>query len=161
MGTTAIHPQRHAIGSACLGLLCFALLSACSTRPARDTPTATAPADTPAAATTVTYRGILPCPDCDGLDVELVLDHQEKIYRVTETRLAENGTPDTAQRSVGQWRRVTGNDTDPDAVIYQLDFDRPGSTRNFLRLDDDRIKLLDEFKREFWSPFNLLLDIDR
>lgn len=162
MATVVTHHTGQPPAWLLLALPALMLLSACSSRSTDDTATtdpSTAPAQT-APATQVTYRGVLPCPDCEGLDVELMLDYREKIYRATETRLTPNGEADTPQRSVGQWRRVTGNEADPAATIYQLDFDRPASTRNFLRLDAQRIKLLDEFKREFWSPFNLVLETD-
>ncbi|MBA3979518.1 MAG: hypothetical protein C0462_02855 [Alcanivorax sp.] len=162
MVTTVTHRPGQPLAWLLLALPALMLLNGCSSRPADDAATidpAPAPAQT-APATQVTYRGVLPCPDCEGLNVELMLDYRENIYRATETRLTANGEADTPQRSVGQWRRVTGNEADPAATIYQLDFDRPATTRNFLRLDAQRIKLLDEFKREFWSPFNLLLEAD-
>lgn len=163
MATVVTHHTGQPPAWLLLALPALMLLSACSSRSTDDTATtdpSTAPAQTAPATQQVTYRGVLPCPDCEGLDVELMLDYREKIYRATETRLTPNGEADTPQRSVGQWRRVTGNEADPAATIYQLDFDRPASTRNFLRLDAQRIKLLDEFKREFWSPFNLVLETD-
>lgn len=145
-------------------LILLGLLSGCAGTPpaGSDTEASTPGTTTPATAppdphNQVTYQGTLPCPDCEGLQVTLVLDHDAYTYRTTERRLGEqsNAEPD---RSSGPWAVRYGTESDPDAVIYQLDHDRPGSTRNFLRLDAARIKLLDEFKREFWSPFNLILE---
>ncbi|MCH8543968.1 MAG: copper resistance protein NlpE [Alcanivorax sp.] len=142
-------------------LLLLAFLGGCAATPSPDT--ASDGSDSPAAAPTATpthhktYQGILPCPDCEGLQVTLILDNAAYTYRATERRLGAQDTSEPEQSS-GPWARRRGTEADPDAIIYQLDHDRPGSTRNFLRLDAARIKLLDEFKREFWSPFNLILE---
>ena len=142
-------------------LILIGLLSGCAGTPPADSTTDTASPDAapPARAphNQATYQGTLPCPDCEGLKVTLILDHDAYTYRTTEKRLGEHSDAEP-ERSSGPWAVRHGTETDPDAVIYQLDHDRPGSTRNFLRLDAARIKLLDEFKREFWSPFNLILE---
>ena len=153
--------RRNGTSNTCLLLL--ALLTGCASAPPADSPPerpgasdTAAPAVKPA--NEETYQGILPCPDCEGLKVTLTLDHDAQAYRTTEVRLDDQDARSVPHQTSGPWAKHRGTETDPDAVIYQLDPDRPGSTRHFLRLDATRIKLLDEFKREFWSPFNLILE---
>lgn len=133
-------------------LLGSLLLTACAARPP-------APLPAPPAPDPLAFTGVLHCPDCDGLRVLLLLDRDTYQYRTREERLGDTDAP--PQLNTGLWQLVHGTDENPDAVVYQLDYDRPASTRNFLRLDDDHIKLLDENGREFWSPYNLILERTR
>ncbi|WP_257667915.1 hypothetical protein [Parapedobacter tibetensis] len=43
----------------------------------------------------------------------------------------------------GKWMIVNGTETDPSAIIYQLDPDKPGESVSFLRLNENLIHLLD------------------
>jgi hypothetical protein len=43
----------------------------------------------------------------------------------------------------GRWAIVRGTKADPNAIVYQLDPDKPQSTVCFLRLDDHLLHLLD------------------
>lgn len=134
-------------------LLGSLLLTACAARPP-------APATEPvAAADRLAFSGVLHCPDCAGLRVHLLLDRDTYRYRTREERLGD--TSAAPRINTGLWQLVHGTEDNPDAVVYQLDYDRPASTRNFLRLDDEHIKLLDENGREFWSPYNLILERTR
>ena len=131
-------------------LLGSLLLTACTAQPTA--PPLPAPAPPPPLA----FTGVLHCPDCDGLRVHLLLDREAYQYRTREERLGDAGS--APHVNTGLWQLVQGTADNPEAVVYQLDYDRPESTRNFLRLDDAQIKLLDENGREFWSPYNLILE---
>lgn len=133
-------------------LLGSLLLTACAARP----PAAPAPAAPPEP---LAFAGVLHCPDCEGLRVHLLLDRDTYQYRTREERLGDDGA--APRINTGLWQLVHGTEDNPDAMVYQLDYDRPDSTRNFLRLDEDHIKLLDENGREFWSPYNLILERTR
>lgn len=43
----------------------------------------------------------------------------------------------------GKWIIVKGTSTNPDAIIYRLDPDKPQASVSFLRLNDDLLHLLD------------------
>jgi hypothetical protein len=49
------------------------------------------------------------------------------------------------------------NRADPDATIYQLNFDLSRDVRNFLRVSDDELRLLDGQQNEIESRVNLSL----
>lgn len=134
----------------CVLLLLVLLASAC----ARQAQLPATPERT-AAHQPLVFTGILHCPDCDGLRVHLRLDPAEYVYRTREERLGDEYA--TPRISTGLWQLVHGTEENPDAIVYQLDYDRPHGARNFLRLDDNHLKLLDDHGREFWSPYNLIL----
>jgi inhibitor of cysteine peptidase len=46
---------------------------------------------------------------------------------------------------------MRGSASDPDATIYQLDFGRPDTRQNFLRVGDSMLRLLDRDQREITS----------
>jgi uncharacterized lipoprotein NlpE involved in copper resistance len=108
------------------------------------------------------YTGTLPCADCRGIRTELSIYVKGSnrlaggTYRLKETHL---GTPDGNQtfESVGQWTLLRGNMADPNATIYQLNYDQPRDVRNFLRISDEEIRLLDRQQNEIHSQANLTL----
>ena len=103
------------------------------------------------------WQGILPGTDCDQVQITLTLDHAEHTYRLQETPLPDSECEEERDY-IGRWQVVRGNDNNPKATIYQLDFDRPETLRNFLLIDDDQLKLVDERGNEFWMPFNLVIE---
>lgn len=134
----------------CALLLMVLLTAACSRQALLPTTSEHAGALDP-----LVFTGVLHCPDCDGLRVHLRLDRAEYIYQTREERL---GDAHAAPRiATGLWQMVHGTEDNPDAIVYQLDYDHPAGARNFLRLDDQQLKLLDDNGREFWSPYNLIL----
>jgi predicted secreted protein len=77
-------------------------------------------------------------------------------YDSTETYLATREGDRTVQRT-GRWTILRGSATDRDATVYQLDFDRADVRRNFLRVGDAELRLLDRDEREITSTAPLSL----
>lgn len=91
------------------------------------------------------FTGTLRCSDCTGVAINLILGADWKgtyRYQMTETHVGEGGARRTVE-SQGMWQRVRGTAIDPDAVVYQLNPDRPEALRNFAVLDEWRIRQLD------------------
>jgi len=111
--------------------------------------------DSPSAALVGRFAGVLPCADCAGIRIVLRLyaeqpSGQPTRYESTEIYL---GTPDgdrTFART-GRWTILRGSAADPDATVYQLDYDRPGAERNFLRLGAAELRVLGRDQREITS----------
>jgi predicted secreted protein len=107
------------------------------------------------------YAGILPCADCAGLHTDLRLfsergSDQATHYEITETYIgARDG--DRAFENSGTWGVLRGTPADADATVYQLDIDKPGRARNFLRVGNDELRALDRQQNEIASPFPLVL----
>jgi predicted secreted protein len=131
-----------------------------------DAPSAPAASNaTPAAAqsdvTIRRYAGILPCADCAGLHTDLRLfsdpgSDQATRYEIAETYIgARDG--DRAFENSGRWGVLRGTPADADATVYQLDIDKPGRARNFLRVGDGELRALDRQQNEIASPFPLVL----
>lgn len=64
--------------------------------------------------------------------------------------------PGIKSESGGRWAIVRGTTTNPDAIFYQLNPDKPGMTMNFLKLSDNILHIVDENKKlmignEFFS----------
>ena len=94
--------------------------------------------------TVVKYAGTMPCADCMGIRTVLTLYSEPgpTRYELTETYV---GTKD-GDRSFptsGRWTILRGSATDVDATVYQVAFDRPDRTVNYLRDGDDQLILLD------------------
>jgi hypothetical protein len=94
------------------------------------------------------YEGTLPCPDCRGIETELVLwsrgryVHSESWYRITETHV---GRPETENIFVreGPWYFERGSGDHPDDAVYSLDMGRGGAL-NFVVDDERTLTLLRE-----------------
>jgi len=101
------------------------------------------------------FAGVLPCADCAGIRTDLRLYAEQPSglatrYEATEVYLATRDGDRTFERS-GRWTIMRGSTDDRDATIYQLDVDKPGSQRNFLRLGDTALRLLDYEQRDIPS----------
>jgi copper homeostasis protein (lipoprotein) len=108
------------------------------------------------------YTGTLPCADCSGILTELSLyarsrsQFNDATYKLTQTYLGTRDG-DRAVKTAGRWTVLRGNNADPNATIYQLNFDRPQEILNFLRVSDQELKLLDRQQEEIKSQANLML----
>lgn len=101
------------------------------------------------------FAGMLPCADCAGIRTELRLlaarqSGQPTRYEAKETYVATRDGDRTFERS-GRWTIMRGMPDDPDATIYQLDFDQPHATRNYLKVGDQELRLLDHEQRDIAS----------
>ena len=91
------------------------------------------------------FAGDLPCADCPGVRIELMLTRKgvgwaEGTYSLSETNL-ERGGPHV---TTGDWTTLRGDAADEDATVYELEPDHPDRARHFLRVGDDKaLKALD------------------
>ena len=97
------------------------------------------------------YDGVLPCANCGGIRTRLTLHVDRSTgkptrYTATETYLATKDGDRTFERE-GNWTVMRGSADDPDATVFQLDYDRPQTLRNFLRVGDRELWLLDRDQR--------------
>ena len=93
------------------------------------------------------YAGVLRCADCAAVLTRLRLFAEQPSalavrYELAETYLGSRDGDRTFDVD-GRWTVMRGTPADADATVYQLDFDRPGRARNFLRVGDDELRLLD------------------
>jgi copper homeostasis protein (lipoprotein) len=102
-----------------------------------------------------TFAGILPCADCAGILSELHLYAEQPSgrpthYELTETYLGERD----GNRSIGttgRWTFVRGSAKDRDATVVQIDLGLIDALKNFLRIGDDELRLLDRNRGEIFS----------
>lgn len=103
-----------------------------------------------------TFEGVLPCADCAGIRTLLWLFAEQPSGRPTQYELRQTylGTPDGDQvlDTNGRWMILRGSESNRDATVYQLDFDRPQTTRNFIKIENDELRLLDRNQNEIVSP---------
>ena len=105
-----------------------------------------------------TFVGNMPCADCPGITVKLIL-YAKGPNELTNTtyrmELIYQGKKVKPFVTNGKWTVLHGMPGNPAATIYQLNPDKPGQEQNFLRLSADAIKQLDRNKQEINSPYNL------
>ncbi len=86
------------------------------------------------------YTGILPCTDCAGIRTNLVLYADR--YELKETYIGTRDGDRTVEKTGGV--KVTrGSASDREATVYQLQGERSEPRRNFLRVGDNELRLLD------------------
>jgi len=99
-----------------------------------------------------TYAGVLPCADCSGILTELRLYTEQPSgrparYELTETYLGAHdggGSFSTTNR----WALLRGSAGDPDAIVIQLDLGRIDASKNFVRVGEDELRLIDRNLKE-------------
>lgn len=106
-----------------------------------------------------TYVGKLPCADCEGIEEELILTRKdvnssEGTYILKDTYLGKDAAP---IETTGKWTTDRGSASDPNAVVYVLNYDKPDEISYFLRVDENIVRMLDRNKAEIDSPFNQTL----
>lgn len=121
------------------------------------TPPDESPIDTAALADSSLGRfaGTLPCADCAGIRTELRLlvarqSGQPTRYEANETYVATRDGDRTFDRT-GRWTILRGTPDDPNATVYQLDFDQPQAVRSFLKVGNQELRLLDHEQRDILS----------
>jgi len=102
-----------------------------------------------------TFAGFLPCADCAGILSELHLYVEQPSgrparYELTETYLGSMDG-DRSIGTAGQWTTLRGSAKDADATVLQLDLGRIDAVKNFLRVGDDELRLIDRNRREILS----------
>ena len=89
------------------------------------------------------YVGVLACADCPGIRTELTLRRKaagwaEGAYKLTETYL-DRGPPEVTE---GEWTTLRGDAVNEDAVVYELDPDKPDRARHFEKVDEKSVRAL-------------------
>ena len=102
------------------------------------------------------YDGVLPCIGCDGVKTEITFYSDGFKYTMTERYLGASA-PDRVFESDGLWTTQTGHGSDPRAIVFVLDYDRPGHERHFLKMGDEELKLLDLDESKLRKTPNLIL----
>ena len=64
--------------------------------------------------------------------------------------------PGIKSEAEGRWAIVRGTKTNPDAIVYQLNPDKPGMELSFLKLSDNLLHIVDQNEKlmignEFFS----------
>src|SRR5450631_3224432 len=104
-----------------------------------------------------TFVGSMPCADCSGITVKLILyakgpgDLSKPTYRMELIYQGKSVKPFVTN---GNWAVLHGMPGSPAATIYQLNPDMPGHEQNFLRLSADALKELNRDKQAVDSPYN-------
>ena len=75
-------------------------------------------------------------------------------YSVKETRMYSE--PGTKSEAEGRWAIVRGTKTNPHAIFYQLNPDKPGMDLSFLKLNERLLHVVDQHEKlmignEFFS----------
>ena len=97
-----------------------------------------------------TYKGLLPCADCEGIQVELTLNNGGD-YVQKYTYLGTNSKPFI---SVGNWKLIKDKEENP---IYELDQAKVHSKTYFLRIDANKILQLDSNMKKIDTDLNFTL----
>jgi len=103
-----------------------------------------------------TFAGTLPCADCAGIRTTLTLYVEQPSgkparYELSETYL-QTRDGDRVFSKKGRWTLLRGTASDPDAIVYQLDYDQPKTARSFLKVGDHELRLLDRMQNEISTP---------
>jgi predicted secreted protein len=111
------------------------------------------------------YVGTVPCPDCDGIRMDLFLfmtpDGQPKNFELQETHL---GTADGVRKHTtkGDWKTIRGSAADPTATIYEFESDHTGPMSFLVLGNKHELRLLDRSRVELDTPLpHSLTRVDR
>ncbi|MDY7117720.1 copper resistance protein NlpE N-terminal domain-containing protein [Halomonas sp. SSL-5] len=108
------------------------------------------------------YQGTLPCRNCDGIDLDVLMrgDAQAAAAdRTFELSAAYRGHPQSPpdETYAGNWEVLQGTANEPDATVYELTPDGEGQIYYFLRLDPQTLELIDPERRRFQNSEMLQL----
>ncbi len=138
------------------GTALAALLAGCAAGPAEQA------AGPEMEATTATYQGMLPCRNCEGIDLDVTLNGEEQSAAEERTfdlqasyREHPQDPPD--ENYEGNWEVLEGTEQDSSAIVYELTPDGEGQTYYFLRVDEQTLELIDPNLRRFQNSEMLQL----
>lgn len=134
----------------CLVTATLLALAACNRPPAGDAPPVAAePPPGQAASPTrgsdfeISWQGVLPCADCDGIQTRLQLRSagDDRRYLLEETYLGGEGEGENVFRQEGEWVERHTSIRGLPAVVYRLDPRGPG--RWFWLQPDGSLEMLE------------------
>ncbi len=105
------------------------------------------------------FKGKLPCADCTGLETVITFTRSatgsaEGTFEMSEDYLGKSVEP---IKTTGNWTTLRGTKKDPNAVVYQLNPDKPEESQYYLKVNENQIKMLDKGQNEISGPFNYTL----
>jgi len=110
--------------------------------------------------TTITriFRGILPCPDCEGVETVISLSQEEGVEQSGTFSLASTyfGTDRDAEISAGDWS-IQQNEDESESLLV-LNFD-DGEAQSFKWIDDETLVKLDSDGSEFLVENDYILKL--
>jgi predicted secreted protein len=101
-----------------------------------------------------TFAGVMPCADCAGVLTELHLYAEQgrpTSYELMETYMGTRDG-DRSIGTVGRWTTLRGSASDSSAEVIQIDLGRIDALRNFQRVGDNELRLLDRKLNPIVSP---------
>jgi copper homeostasis protein (lipoprotein) len=101
-----------------------------------------------------TFAGVMPCADCAGILAELHLYEEQGRpirYELMETYMGTR-EGDRSIGTAGRWTTLRGTAADPGATVVQIDLGRIDALRNFQRIGDGELRLLDRKLNPIVSP---------
>jgi hypothetical protein len=98
-------------------------------------------------------------PECWKVKWGLTLYQDPTTHQPTTYRLL--GTLNRSAAREGKWAIVHGTKTDPNAIVYQLDSDKPEVSIYLLKGDDDVLFILDQERRFRVGDENLSYTLNR
>ncbi|WP_027962027.1 copper resistance protein NlpE N-terminal domain-containing protein [Halomonas halodenitrificans] len=138
------------------GSALLALLAGCATGPAGG------PDGTAVEPDEERYQGTLPCRNCDGIDLDVLMRGDEQAAaadRTFELSASYRNHPQTPpdETYAGNWEVLAGTANQPEATVYELTPDGEGQIYYFLRLDPQTLELIDPERRRFQNSEMLQL----
>lgn len=107
-----------------------------------------------------TFKGMLPCADCEGIETLLTLYQNPETHGATTYALKQRYVGTTVEPLVetGTWDYMRGTATDPDATVYALNPDKPKEEQiYYVKEGESKITLLDSSMNAINSPLNFSL----
>ncbi len=136
------------------------LLTACSGNSNNKNASANIQIHLPDSNSVLKFEGTLPCADCNGIKTTLTLYHNkaknQSTYKLREVYQYQNN--DKTFDSYGNWTAIKGTQQDPNAIVYQLSVQNEDpedpDVINYLVVDNNTLKLIDDEMKEFDSKAN-------
>lgn len=138
-------PRTAGLKSVLVGAAMAALLAGCATGPAQQEE-AVVPQER--------YQGTLPCRNCDGIDLDVVMsgeasDNSETRTFTLDATYRNHPQDPPAENYTGNWEVLDGTPSDPEATVYELTPNGDGQVYYFLRIDPQTLELIDPERRRF------------
>lgn len=112
------------------------------------------------ASTWFTYKGNIPCDDCEEINLELKLENkmnnEEKGFELIETYIGTKHG-DRSFNSRGTYEIIHGLDNDPTAVVLTLMDENKVVTKAFVQEDEQNLRLVEKDGKRFNFPLNYSL----
>lgn len=104
-----------------------------------------------------TYTGVLPCADCSGIDITLVIK-PDNTYSLQSVYQGKND--DDPFEITGTWNIESGIPSDENATYYVL-AEESGNAEYYLIKDEKTLVQLDQEKNLIDSPFDTILILQK